>query len=93
MSYAKHVSEVNKLAKSLNVSNADVFALVLGILKELTNEPTSSLPDVNDVTVAMVSYVEKFVKISEMIQSNPELLKLTQENVLGSFSNIKWWEK
>lgn len=90
MSYTKHVSEVNKLAKMMNVSNADVFALVQGTLKELTS---TSQPDVNDVTAAMVSYVEKFVKISEMIQSNPELLKLTQENVLGSFSNIKWWEK
>ena len=90
MSYSKHVSEVNKLAKMMNVSNADVFALVQGTLNELSN---TSQPDVNDVTAAMVSYVEKFVKISEMIQSNPELLKLTQENVLGSFSNIKWWGK
>lgn len=90
MSYTKHVSEVNKLAKMMNVSNADVFALVQGTLKELTN---TSQPDVNDVTDAMVTYVEKFTKISEMIQSNPELLKLTQENVLGSFSNIKWWER
>lgn len=90
MSYTRHVSEVNKLAKMMNVSNADVFALLQGTLNELTN---TSQPDVNDVTVAMVSYVEKFVKISEMIQSNPELLKLTQENVLGSFSNLKDWEK
>lgn len=91
MSYTKHVSEVNNLAKMMNVSNADVFALVQGTLNELTNN--QSQPDVNDVTVAMVSYIEKFVKISEIIQLNPELLKLTQENVLSSFSNIKWWEK
>ena len=90
MSYTRHVSEVNKLAKMMNVSNADVFALLQGTLNELTN---TSQPDVNDVTEAMVTYVKKFTKISEMIQSNPELLKLTQENVLGSFSNIKWWEK
>lgn len=89
MSYTKHVSEVNKLAKSLNVSNADVFALLQGTLKELTRNNPSQF----DVTVAMVTYVNKFVKISEMIQSNPELLKLTQENVLGSFSNLKDWEK
>ena len=92
MSYTKHVSEVNNLAKMMNVSNADVFALVQGTLNELTN-PSRSDVTVDMVTDAMVSYVEKFTKISEMIQSNPELLKLTQENVLGSFSNIKWWEK
>lgn len=92
MSYAKHVSEVNNLAKMMNVSNADVFALVQGTLKELTNPSRYDVTD-DMVTEAMVTYVKKFTKISEMIQSNPELLKLTQENVLGSFSNLKDWEK
>lgn len=90
MSYIKHVSEVNKMAKMLNVNIVDVYAMVQGTLSELHKIQN---PSENDVLDAMISYVEKFKKITKMVQQSPDLLKLTQDNIMESFNKSNSWEK
>lgn len=90
MSYIKHASEVNKIAKMMNVSSADAFALIQGTLRELCKLESPSQKDVLD---SMIKYVEKFKNITKMIQKDPELMKLTQQNILNSFHSLESWEK
>lgn len=90
MSYIKHVSEINKIAKMMNVSSSDAFALIQGTLGELCKLESPSQKDVLD---SMIKYVEKFKNITKMIQKDPELLKLAQQNILNSFHSLESWEK
>lgn len=90
MSYIKHVSEVNKMAKMMNVNSVDVYAMVQGTLGELSKLENPSQKDVLD---SMIKYVEKFKNITRMIQKDPELMKLTQQNILNSFNSLESWEK
>lgn len=88
--YINHITDVNKIAKMMNVSNADAFAVLQGTLNELTKIQN---PTEGDILDAMISYVEKFKKITKLVQQSPDLLKLTQNNVMNSFNNLKSWEK
>ena len=90
MSYMKRVTEVNQIAKMLNVSSTDAFSLVQGTLGELSKLENPSQKDVLD---SMIKYVEKFKNITKMIQKDPELMKLTQQNILNSFHSLESWEK
>ena len=90
MSYMKHVTEVNEIAKMLGVSAGDSFALIDGTLRELSKIKN---PTQDNVLDCMIAYVDKFNRITKQVQQNPELLSKIQQNILLSYDNLKDWEK